>query len=261
MIQDERRVYLITELLKENKYNTNIKIPEDINEQKNLLRALFNIRMPQEIGENFLKIQDEYLQEELENKGIIELKNIKEIEKNIYLWRGDITTLRIDAIINAANSKLLGCFQPNHGCIDNAIHTFAGIQLRLECNKIMKNQGYNEITGTAKITKAFNLPSKYVIHTVGPIIYGQLTEEDCKLLESCYKSCLSLIEEKDLESIAFCCISTGEFRFPNDVAAKIAINTVRNFLEKRKIEGKKEIKVIFNVFKERDEEIYRKLLG
>lgn len=261
MIQDERRVYLITELLKENKYNTNIKIPEDINEQKNLLRALFNIRMPQEIGENFLKIQDEYLQEELENKGIIELKNIKEIEKNIYLWRGDITTLRVDAIVNAANSKLLGCFQPNHGCIDNAIHTFAGIQLRLECNEIMKNQGYNEITGTAKITKAFNLPSKYVIHTVGPIIYGQLTEEDCKLLESCYKSCLSLIEEKDLESIAFCCISTGEFRFPNDVAAKIAINTVRNFLEKRKIEGKKEIKVIFNVFKERDEEIYRKLLG
>lgn len=261
MKQDEKRVYLITELLKEGKYNTDVKIPENIDEQKKLLRALMNLRTPKKIAKEFLDIQDEYLQEELKNRNLVELKNLEEIEENIYLWKGDITTLKVDAIVNAANKKLLGCFLPNHTCIDNAIHTFAGIQLRLACNEIMEKQGCDEATGLAKLTKAFNLPSKYIIHTVGPIVDGMLKEEHCKLLESCYISCLELAEKNNLESIAFCCISTGEFRFPNDVAAKIAVATVKKFLERRKVERKSEIKVIFNVFKERDEEIYRKLLG
>lgn len=261
MKQDEKRVYLITELLKEGKYNTDVKIPENIDEQKKLLRALMNLRTPKKIAKEFLDIQDEYLQEELKNRNLVELKNLEEIEENIYLWKGDITTLKVDAIVNAANKKLLGCFLPNHTCIDNAIHTFAGIQLRLACNEIMEKQGCDEATGLAKLTKAFNLPSKYIIHTVGPIVDGMLKEEHCKLLESCYISCLELAEKNNLESIAFCCISTGEFRFPNDIAAKIAVATVKKFLERRKVERKSEIKVIFNVFKERDEEIYRKLLG
>lgn len=259
MKQDERRGYLIKELLRENSYKK--EIPNEIEEQKKLLRALFNIRMPRKISDEFLKTQDEYLQEEIKNKRITELKDLEEIEKNIYLWLGDITTLKVDAIVNAANNKLLGCFQPNHACIDNAIHTFSGIQLRLECNELMKNQGHYEKTGVAKITKAYNPPNKYVIHTVGLIVYGNLREEHCELLKSCYESCLTLAEEKNLESIAFCCISTGEFRFPNDIAAQIAVSSVRKFLEKRKAEGKKKIKVIFNVFKEKDREIYRKLLG
>ena len=201
-------------------------------------------------------MQDEYLKEEINKKGIVDINNLNPIQKGIYLWQGDITTLRCDAIVNAANSAMTGCYLPNHRCIDNAIHSFAGVELRLECDEIMNRQGYGEPTGQAKITNAYNLPCKYIIHTVGPIISYKLTSEDCELLASCYRSCLNLAAKNNLESIAFCCISTGEFHFPNDKAAQIAIKTVEEFMKK----DTSVKKVIFNVFKDMDKEIYRELL-
>lgn len=257
MTQAEKRKYLITELLKESPEYEKIVIPTDETEQKKLLRSLFNIRMPLPIGDGLLAVQDGYLREETRQKGITNFDDSEPIQPDIYLWQGDITTLRCDAIVNAANSQLLGCFCPCHGCIDNAIHTFAGIQLRLKCAELMKKQGHKEETGRAKITPAYNLPCKYVLHTVGPIVGGRLTRQDCDLLASCYRSCLELAEQNDIQSIAFCCISTGEFHFPNDKAAGIAIKTVKDF--KRNTNSK--IKVIFNVFKDTDYEIYRELLG
>ena len=257
MTQTEKRKYLIAYLLDEHEEYKSIEIPADEAEQKKLLRSLFNVRMPAPADSEFITIQDEYLCEETRQKGITALDELQPVEQDIYLWQGDITTLACDAIVNAANSQMLGCFCPCHGCIDNAIHTFAGIQLRQKCAELMQLQGHNEETGTAKLTPAYNLPCKYVLHTVGPIIYGALTEHDCQLLASCYRSCLELAEQNGITSIAFCCISTGEFRFPNDKAAEIAIKTVRDF--KRNSNSK--IKVIFNVFKDTDYKIYRKLLG
>lgn len=207
--------------------------------------------------DSFLDIQDEYLQEETRRKGITDFSDLIPVQQGIYIWQGDITTLRCNAIVNAANSQMLGCFCPNHGCIDNAIHTFAGIQLRLACADLMKRQGCEEATGKAKLTPAFNLPCDYVIHTVGPIIRGRLTNRNEKILASCYRSCLELAEQNGLKSIAFCCISTGEFHFPNDKAAEIAIQTVKDF----KAQAHSEIEVIFNVFKDIDYKIYRELLG
>lgn len=201
-------------------------------------------------------MQDEYLKEEINKKGIVDINNLNPIQKGIYLWQGDITTLRCDAIVNAANSAMTGCYLPNHRCIDNAIHSFAGVELRLECDEIMNRQGHGEPTGQAKITNAYNLPCKYIIHTVGPIISYKLTSEDCELLANCYRSCLNLAAKNNLESIAFCCISTGEFHFPNDKAAQIAIKTVEEFMKK----DTSVKKVIFNVFKDMDKEIYRELL-
>ena len=201
-------------------------------------------------------MQDEYLKEEINKKGIVDINNLNPIQKGIYLWQGDITTLRCGAIVNAANSAMTGCYLPNHRCIDNAIHSFAGVELRLECDEIMNRQGYGEPTGQAKITNAYNLPCKYIIHTVGPIISYKLTSEDCELLANCYRSCLNLAAKNNLESIAFCCISTGEFHFPNDKAAQIAIKTVEEFMKK----DTSVKKVIFNVFKDMDKEIYRELL-
>lgn len=255
MTQTERRLYLIAALLKEQPQFSKIEIPCDKQEQKRLLRSLFNIRMPKTVTEEFLMVQNAYLKEEIRRKGITELSNLEPVSKEIYLWRGDITTLKCDAIVNAANSQMLGCFCPNHGCIDNAIHTFAGVQLRLACRDLMKQQGHEEETGKAKITPAFNLPSRYVIHTVGPIVYGGLTKKDKDLLASCYRSCLELAERKGLKSIAFCCISTGEFHFPNDKAAQIAVETVKRYKE----ETQSEIEVIFNVFKKLDYNIYKRL--
>ncbi len=257
MNQTERRLFLIKNLISEQKQYQNIRIPEDEAEQKRLLRALFNIRMPKPASDAFLAIQDAYLQEETKRKGITGFSNLQPITEGLYLWQGDITTLCCDAIVNAANSGLLGCFYPNHGCIDNAIHTFAGIQLRLACAQLMKRQGHEEETGQAKITPAFNLPCRYVIHTVGPIVRGHLTKRDKELLASCYRSCLELADQNNLKSIAFCCISTGEFHFPNDKAAQIAIQTVKDY----KAQTRSEIEVIFNVFKETDDKIYRALLG
>ncbi|HIS62789.1 MAG TPA: protein-ADP-ribose hydrolase [Candidatus Scybalomonas excrementigallinarum] len=256
MNQTERRKFLIKKLLLEEPNVRNIEIPTDPEQQKLLLRAMMNLRLPKEIDEKFLTIQDEYLKNEIAQKGITDIKELSPIAEGIYLWQGDITTLNCDAIVNAANSGMTGCYVPNHRCIDNCIHTFSGIQLRNFCAKLMERQGYEEPTGTAKITPAFNLPCNYILHTVGPIITGHLTKRDCELLASCYDSCLNLAAKNHLESIAFCCISTGEFHFPNEKAAEIAIETVKAFLKK----STSVKKVIFNVFKDLDKEIYERLL-
>lgn len=256
MTQTERRRYLIAALLKEQPQYSKIEIPCDEQGQKTLLRSLFNIRMPLPVTEEFLTVQNAYLQEETRRKGITALSDLEPAQKGIYLWRGDITTLQCDGIVNAANSQMLGCFVPCHGCIDNAIHTYAGVQLRLECSELMKQQGHEEETGRAKLTKAYNLPCRYVLHTVGPIVHGSFTKKDKELLASCYQSCLELAERNGLKSIAFCCISTGEFHFPNDKAAQIAVETVKRYKE----QAHSKIEVIFNVFKELDYNIYRELL-
>ena len=256
MNQNEKRIFLIQELLKENTAYQDVKIPADATEQRQLLRGLMNVRMPHNISKEFLSIQDSYLQEEAENKQIVDVDTLMPIQDGLYLWQGDITSIRCDAIVNAANSGMTGCYVPNHKCIDNCIHTFAGMQLRLDCAEIMRKQGYEEPTGKAKITSAYNLPCKYILHTVGPIINVRATDRDCELLASCYRSCLKLAAEYELESVAFCCISTGEFHFPNDRAAEIAVDTVKKFL-KQETSVKK---VIFNVFKDIDKDIYQKLL-
>lgn len=257
MNQSERRNYLIDSLLEEKKEYKKILLPQSAGEQKALLRSLMNVRMAAPISEVFLQIQDEYLKEETKKKGITDIRVLKPVEEGIYLWQGDITTLKCDAIVNAANSGMTGCYQPCHNCIDNCIHTYAGIQLRNACAKIMEKQGYEEPTGRAKITPAFNLPCKYVLHTVGPIVQGHLTEEHEELLASCYRSCLEIADENDVKSMAFCCISTGVFMFPNERAAEIAVQTVRDY-RREKNSG---IEVIFNVWKDVDYEIYRELLG
>ena len=255
MEQTERRKYLIEYLLSER--NESAAIPNDAEAQKRLFRALVNVRMPKSASREFLKIQGEYLREELRLKGITDIAELNPIMPDIYLWKGDITTLKCDAIVNAANSRMLGCFCPNHNCIDNAIHTFASVELRKSCCDIMSLQGREEPVGSAKITPGYNLPCRYIIHTVGPMVCGDLDGTHEKQLSDCYRSCLALADKNFLESIAFCCISTGEFNFPNERAAKIAVQTVGEY----KRETKSKIKVIFNVFKEYDHEIYKKLLG
>ena len=255
MNQTERRHYLLRELLKEKKEYADMEIPAEISSQKRLLRSLMNVRWAAPISEEFQRIQDAYLQEEKEKKGVVTLDMLEECQDGLYLWQGDITRLQVGAIVNAANSGMTGCYQPCHNCIDNCIHTFAGIRLRLECAGIMEKQGFPEPTGQAKITLAYNLPCEYVIHTVGPIVQGKLTAEHCRLLESCYRSCLEIAVQNGIDSIAFCCISTGVFGFPKQEAAEIAFKTVRGFL---KSQG---IKVIFNVFGNEDYGIYRKILG
>lgn len=254
MTQTKRRLFLIEYLLSES--GERIGIPTDEYNQKRLLRSLFNIRMPKDTSAEFLKIQDAYLQEENRRKGITDLADLEPVQDGIYLWQGDITTLKCGAVVNAANSQMLGCFNPCHGCIDNAIHTFAGIQLRRDCNEIMHEQGHDEPTGQAKITPAYNLPCRYIIHTVGPIVSGKLNEQHCELLKSCYLSCLKLAEENGVDSLAFCCISTGVFGFPQREAAQIAVDTVKKY----KAEMNSNIKVIFNVFKDDDYIIYNELL-
>lgn len=257
MNQSEKRIFLIQELLKENAVYQDMKIPADAAGQRQLLRGLMNVRMPHDISREFLDIQDSYLQEETGNKQITDVDTLVPVQNGLYIWQGDITSLRCDAIVNAANSGMTGCYVPNHKCIDNCIHTFAGIQLRLECSELMRKQGYEEPTGKAKLTSAYNLPCRYILHTVGPIISGHVTDRDCELLASCYRSCLELAAEHELESVAFCCISTGEFHFPNDRAAEIAVDMVKKFLEHKSSVKK----VVFNVFKDIDRDIYRTLLG
>ncbi|MGI6011148.1 MAG: protein-ADP-ribose hydrolase [Ruminococcus sp.] len=256
MTQEERLTYLISHLLQENEDYAQVSVPADPREKRRLLRSLMNVRPPASISENFLQIQDMYLQEETAAKGITKMSDLTPIQPGLYLWQGDITTLAADSIVNAANSQMLGCFVPCHGCIDNAIHTAAGIQLRLECAHIMARQQTEEPTGSAKITKAYNLPCRYILHTVGPVIYDRVSEEDCSLLADCYRSCLELAASYHLKHVAFCCISTGEFRFPNRLAAQIAISTVTKF-QKETPAGPE---VIFNVFKNSDYEIYKNFL-
>ena len=256
MTQAERRIALTKRLLDGQPRYRKMSVPNDETEQRQLLRSLMNVRFPQRLSDDFLTMQDEYLREELAQKGITDIDDLTPIADGMYLWQGDITTLRCDAIVNAANSGMTGCYVPCHRCIDNCIHTYAGMQLRLECAAIMQEQGHEEETGRAKITGAYNLPCKYILHTVGPIITGPLTEQDEELLASCYRSCLELAEQHSVQSIAFCCISTGEFHFPNDRAAQIAVQTVKQYKEQKH----SKIKVIFNVFKNVDYEIYRNLL-
>lgn len=242
-------------------------------EKKNAIRSLMNIRMPSALPDELVGLQDEYLQEEREEKGVVELADVPTNKEafgskasysdKISLWQGDITRLHVGAIVNAANSRLLGCFIPCHRCIDNAIHSAAGMQLREECNDIMKQRqlkygrNYEEPTGTATLTSAYNLPCEYVIHTVGPIVYGSLNDELCQDLRNCYENVLQCCLEHQIKSVAFCCISTGEFHFPNDRAAEIAVETVRAFLEEH--DGCME-RIIFNVFKDSDKNIYEKIL-
>lgn len=258
MTHGEKRLFLIQELLSELPQYRDMTIPADVKEQKRLLRSLMNIRLPRPISSEFLKVQDEYLREEVTEKGVVDGNTlpVSPINNRVALWRGDITTLKVDAIVNAANSALRGCYVPCHSCVDNIIHSVSGMQLRLACDEIMTGQGYDEPTGRAKITPAFNLPCSYVLHTVGPIVSGILTKKHCEQLAGCYKSCLKLASDKKLRSVAFCCISTGEFHFPQKKAAEIAVKTVTEFLENdTKIE-----KVIFNVFKQEDYDIYKTFL-
>lgn len=252
--------YILEILLQEQNHYPHI-VPSEISEKLKLMRMLMNIRNPIPVTHQFLKAQDVVLKELRKNNNDFSLENIQHcaIDKRIRLWQGDITRLQIDAIVNAANSQMLGCFHPLHGCIDNAIHSAAGIQLRLECNELMKLQGFEEPTGCAKITKGYNLPAKHVIHTVGPIIHsGKPSVFEEQQLENCYLSSLQLANQHQLKSIAFCCISTGEFRFPNQRAAEIAIPIVLNYLNENKTTSIDT--VVFNVFKDLDFEIYNNLL-
>jgi O-acetyl-ADP-ribose deacetylase (regulator of RNase III) len=257
MNQCERRQFLIRELLQEAPQYRRVEIPADSTGQRTLLRSLMNVRSAAPISQEFQEVQDAYLQEENRRRGTVALSDLQPLQKNLYLWRGDITTLQCGAIVNAANSGMTGCYQPCHSCIDNCIHTYAGIQLRNFCQDLMDHQGFPEPTGQAKITPAFNLPCDYVLHTVGPIVDGPLTDVHRRQLASCYRSCLELAEKYLVKSIAFCCISTGVFRFPNADAADIAVKTVTQYQS----ETGSEIQVIFNVFKELDEQLYRTRLA
>ena len=254
MTQDERREYLIQYLLKEKIPFGRQNIPTDKQGQENLLRSLMNVRPPRPISNDFLKIQDEYLTERNIERGITDIDTLAPVKSDsrLYIWQGDITTLKCDAIVNACNSQMLGCFSPMHACIDNFIHTYAGMELRLKMHEIMAKQGHEEETGKAKITSGYNLPTKYILHTVGPIIQWKVTKEDEDLLASCYTECLKLAADTGVESIAFCCLSTGVFRFPQQRAAEIATNTVKQYLNK----DSRIKKVIFNVFKDMDLEYY-----
>ena len=258
MTQDERREYLIQYLLKEKIPFGRQNIPTDKQGQENLLRSLMNVRPPRPISNDFLKIQDEYLTERNIERGITDIDTLAPVKSDsrLYIWQGDITTLKCDAIVNACNSQMLGCFSPMHACIDNFIHTYAGMELRLKMHEIMAKQGHEEETGKAKITSGYNLPTKYILHTVGPIIQWKVTKEDEDLLASCYTECLKLAADTGVESIAFCCLSTGVFCFPQQRAAEIATNTVRQYLNK----DSRIKKVIFNVFKDEDLKIYSGLL-
>lgn len=258
MTQKERRIYLIRSLQAEQPRYRGIAIPEGETEQKQLLRSLMNLRPPIPAAREFLDIQDAYLSEETKQRGIVDGEALAPAvsDGRICLWQGDITRLRVDAIVNAANSALLGCFQPCHSCIDNIIHSYSGVQLRLVCHEIMEAQGHEEESGKAKITPGYNLPCKYVLHTVGPVIYGALRPHDCELLADCYRSCLELAVKNGVRSIAFCCISTGVFCFPQDIAAEIAAETVTRFLEKERSIRR----VIFDVFTDRDLELYKQLI-
>ena len=246
---------LIAYLLSERPEWNDLTVPTDELEQFRLYRSLVNVRPARKVSAEYLKAEDEFLQKLTVQKGITDIADLQSVEKNIYLWKGDITTLKCGAIVNAANSGMTGCYRPCHNCIDNCIHTFAGVRLRIKCAEIMKTQGHEEPTGTAKITLAYNLPCDYVIHTVGPIVQDGLTQKHCNLLKSCYQNCLELAVQSGVKSIAFCCISTGVFDFPHDKAAEIAVQTVRKFLKTHNIE------VIFNVFTEKDYEIYGGLLS
>lgn len=255
MTQAERRHYLINTMLQEAGQTRRTFLPEEKDERR-LLRALFNVREPKAASAEFLTVEHDYLQTELERKGRVSLADLHPIAPQIYLWQGDITRLAVDAIVNAANSALLGCFLPNHACIDNAIHTAAGVELRLACAKLMEAQGTPEPTGKVKVTEGYNLPAKYVMHTVGPVVNGVLTPRHQQLLRASYDACLQAALKRNLHSLAFCCISTGVFGFPKREAAQIAVQAVR---ECQRGAGR-ELTVLFDVFQDDDFAIYHDLL-
>ena len=263
MNQNERLDFLIDAFKEDSLEYKNLKVPDDMEGKQRILRSLMNIRMPRQMRNEVLQIQDDYLKERIDENGIVKLSDIPVIENNISIWQGDITRLKVDAIVNAANSKMLGCFIPMHSCIDNCIHTFAGIQLRNECNekmnqlKIRYGKEYEQPTAVPMLTEAYNLPSKKIIHIVGPIVHGALTRKLEEDLENCYKNTLDICMKNNLRSVAFCCISTGVFRFPNKMAAKIAVKTVREWL---KSFPNAMDRVIFNVFKDEDREYYEREL-
>jgi O-acetyl-ADP-ribose deacetylase (regulator of RNase III) len=271
--QEERLDYLLDEFKKDSVTYRNLEVEDSFKEKRMALRSLMNIRAPKHMGEAVLTVQDAFLKEEAKEKGIVDVKDIPTVDETvgsrnpfadkIAVWQGDITRLKIGAIVNAANSQMLGCFVPCHRCIDNAIHSAAGIQLRNECNKLMNRRRmkfgpkYEEPNGQAMLTDAYNLPCDYVIHTVGPIVSYGLRESHKKDLQCCYESVLQCCVDKGIRTVAFCCISTGEFHFPNDLAAKIAVNTVSDFLKKNK---DKFDCIVFNVFKDLDKELYLEFL-
>ena len=271
--QNERLDYLLREFKKDSVRYRDLEVSGDYTEKRMALRSLMNIRMPGEMAEEVVRVQDEFLSEEAEEKGIVTLDEIPDIAKQygsrhpfadkISIWQGDITRLQVGAIVNAANSQMLGCFVPCHRCIDNAIHSAAGIKLREECSHYMKRRKmqygsrYEEPTGQAVLTKGYNLPAKYVIHTVGPIVGGRLTQALRDDLRNCYRNVLQCCVENQIRSVAFCCISTGEFHFPNDEAEKIAVETVTDFLKMYEPEFDR---IIFNVFKDIDRELYEEEL-
>lgn len=259
MTHDEQRIWMIQYLLSEKDEYLTVRIPDDVQDQKNLLRSLMNVRTPEPISQEFLEIQDDYLTAENISAGITDVNHLSplKIDDRLYLWQGDMTSLKIDSIVNPANSALLGCFCPLHNCADNIVHTKSGVELRLKCSEIMNAQGHDEPIGQAKITPAYNLPCRYVLHTVGPMIRGRVTTKDRELLASCYRSCLGLAAGSGLKSIAFCCISTGEFHFPNEEAAEIAVKTVKEILQ---VDNQIQ-QVVFDVYKDIDLQIYRSLLG
>ena len=261
MTQEDRRIWLIRALQQQMPEYAHEPIPNTAEGQWRLLRGLFNVRPPMPASEEFLEVQGAFLQQMTLEKGITDSAALEPCSSDarLYLWQGDITTLKVDAITNAANSQLLGCFRANHGCIDNIEHTMAGIELRLACYELMQAQGHEEPTGQAKLTSGYNLPAKYVLHTVGPIVTGRLTQEHQSLLASCYKSCLELAAKNRCSSVAFCCISTGVFMFPKDKAAQIAVKTVTNYLNAHVDSPVKQ--VIFNVFTNEDYQIYDRLLN
>lgn len=238
------------------------QIPDSLPERQRMMRALLNVRPPHPVSEDLIKAQDRELQRQLADKGIVALSEIIpcRMDERLRLWQGDITRLQVDAIVNAANSALLGCFVPMHRCIDNAIHSAAGVQLRLACDRLIQAQGHPEPTGRAIITDGYNLPARYVLHTVGPIVRDvEPTPRQEQQLADCYRSCLALADAHNLQSIALCCISTGEFGFPQRRAAEIAVSTVRAYLDATGTTGINS--VIFNVFKDDDLSIYRNLLS
>lgn len=261
MNQAERRRWLIEALLAERgeKVSTGAAVvPAAAEDQRQLLRALMNVRPPLPASEEFLAVQDAYLQERRAERGVTLAEGLFAPDERIAVWQGDITTLCADAIVNAANDQMLGCFVPGHSCIDNAIHTFAGVELRLACAELMDAQGHAEATGGVKATGGFNLPAAHVFHTVGPIVGGgRPGPRQRLLLRSCYESCLAEATRRGLKTLAFCCISTGVFGYPNREAAEVAIDAVRTHLSA----NDSQLKVVFNVFLAKDRDLYEELLA
>lgn len=268
--QEERLDFLVDKFKEDSERYRDIDSGNSYDEKRKILRSLMNIRMPGKMDDDVVKVQDEFLREEAREKGIVKLSDIMTVKEQygsnhpfgdkISVWQGDITRLEVGAIVNAANSQMLGCFIPCHGCIDNAIHSSAGIELREECSRLMKRKRilygpeYEEPAGQAMVTPAYNLPAEYVIHTVGPIVSSGLTEKLKQDLRNCYKSVLKCCVENNIKSVAFCCISTGEFHFPNKEAAEIAVEEVTEFLKEQ---GDNFERIIFNVFKDMDKIYYQ----